>query len=52
MKKNKVTVFKGTGKLALPGKVDITGADGQNKRFKLKNIIIANGFSVRPIPGF
>jgi len=28
MKKNKVSVFKGTGKLALPGKVEVTGADG------------------------
>ena len=52
MKKNKVTVFKGTGKLALPGKVEITGADGAKQTLETKNIIIATGSAVRPIPGF
>jgi dihydrolipoamide dehydrogenase len=52
MKKNKVTVFKGTGKLALPGKVEVTGADGAKQTLESKNIIIATGSVVRPIPGF
>src|ERR1043166_1473906 len=52
MKKNKVTVFKGTGKLALPGKVEVTGADGAKQTIETKNIIIATGSVVRPIPGF
>src|SRR4026208_711542 len=52
MKKNKVTVFKGTGKLALPGKVEVTGADGTKQTLETKNIIIATGSVVRPIPGF
>jgi dihydrolipoamide dehydrogenase len=52
MKKNKVTVFNGTGKLALPGKVEVTGADGQKQTVETKNIIIATGSVVRPIPGF
>jgi dihydrolipoamide dehydrogenase len=52
MKKNKVTVFKGTGKLALPGKVEVTGADGKQQVIETKNIIIATGSVVRPIPGF
>jgi dihydrolipoamide dehydrogenase len=52
MKKNKVTVFKGTGKLALPGKVEVTGADGAKQTIQTKNIIIATGSVVRPIPGF
>lgn len=52
MKKNKVTVFKGTGKLALPGKVEVTGADGAKQTVATKNIIIATGSVVRPIPGF
>jgi len=52
MKKNKVTVFKGTGKLALPGKVEVTGADGAKQILETKNIIIATGSVVRPIPGF
>src|SRR5438132_19354 len=52
MKKNKVTVFKGTGKLALPGKVEVTGADGAKQTLETKNIVIATGSVVRPIPGF
>src|SRR5262249_16648312 len=52
MKKNKVTVFKGTGKLALPGKVEVTGEDGKKQTIQTKNIIIATGSVVRPIPGF
>jgi dihydrolipoamide dehydrogenase len=52
MKKNKVTVFNGTGRLALPGKVEVTGADGAKQTVETKNIIIATGSVVRPIPGF
>ena len=52
MKKNKVTVIKGTGKLALPGKVEVTDADGKKQILETKNIIIATGSAVRPIPGF
>ena len=52
MKKNKVTVFKGTGKLALPGKVEVTDAEGKKQTIQTKNIIIATGSVVRPIPGF
>ena len=52
MKKNKVTVFKGTGKLALPGKVEVTDAEGKKQTLQTRNIIIATGSVVRPIPGF
>jgi len=52
MKKNKVTVFKGTGKLALPGKVEVTDAEGKKQTLDTKNIITATGSVVRPIPGF
>src|SRR5688500_1570784 len=52
MKKNKVTVFKGTGNLALPGKVEVTDAEGKKQTIESKNIIIATGSVVRPIPGF
>lgn len=52
MKKNKVTLFKGTGRLALPGKVEVTGADGKKEMVQAKNIILATGSVVRPIPGF
>jgi dihydrolipoamide dehydrogenase len=52
MKKNAITVFKGTGKLTLPGKVEVTGEDGARQTINTKNIIIATGSVVRPIPGF
>jgi dihydrolipoamide dehydrogenase len=52
MKKNKITVFKGKGKLALPGKVEVVSDDGQSQTIETKNIIIATGSVVRPIPGF
>lgn len=52
MKKNKVTVFKGTGRLALPGKVEVTSADGKKETLQTKNIVLATGSVVRPIPGF
>jgi dihydrolipoamide dehydrogenase len=52
MKKNKVTVLKGTGKLSLPGKVEVTGEDGKKQTIQTKAIIIATGSVVRPIPGF
>src|SRR6059036_751521 len=52
MKKNSITRFNGTGRLALPGKVEITGEDGSRQRIQTKNIIIATGSVVRPIPGF
>ncbi len=52
MKKNKATVFKGTGRLALPGKVIVTGEDGTEQTIESKHIIIATGSVVRPIKGF
>ena len=52
MKKNRITVFKGTGRLALPGGVEVTGEGGEKQTVKTKNIIIATGSVVRPIPGF
>jgi dihydrolipoamide dehydrogenase len=52
MKKNKATVFKGHGRLLLPGKVEVTGEDGTKQTIETKNIIIATGSVVRPIPGF
>lgn len=52
MKKNTVTVFKGYGRLALPGKVEVTGEGDKKEIINTKNIIIATGSVVRPIPGF
>jgi len=52
MKKNQVTVFNGFAKLQLPGKVEVALADGKTETIQTKNIIIATGSVVRPIPGF
>src|SRR5436853_7205390 len=52
MKKNNVVVFKGTARLTLPGKVEVTAEDGSKQTIQTKNIIIATGSVVRPIPGF
>jgi dihydrolipoamide dehydrogenase len=52
MKKNKITVFNGFGKIAGKGKVEIDLADGKKETIDTKNIIIATGSVVRPIPGF
>lgn len=52
MKKNKVTVFNGFGKILSKGKVEVALADGKKETIETKNIIIATGSVVRPIPGF
>jgi dihydrolipoamide dehydrogenase len=52
MKKNKVTVFNGHGKIAGKGKVEVALSDGKKETIDTKNIIIATGSVVRPIPGF
>jgi dihydrolipoamide dehydrogenase len=53
MKKHKVTVFNGFGKIVGKGKVEVTLAEGGKKEIvETKNIIIATGSVVRPIPGF
>ena len=52
MKKHKVTVFNGFGKIAGKGKVEVAYEDGKKETIDTKNIIIATGSVVRPIPGF
>ncbi|MEO8074249.1 MAG: dihydrolipoyl dehydrogenase, partial [Acidobacteriota bacterium] len=52
MKKNKVTVFNGFGKITGKGKVEVDLNDGKKQTIDTKNIIIATGSVVRPIPGF
>ena len=50
MKKNKITVFHGTGKVAGKGAVMVTGRDGE-QTLETKNIVIATGSDVAGIPG-
>ena len=51
MKKNKITVFKGQGKLEGKGRVTVTSADGVATDVPTKNVIIATGSAVRLLPG-
>lgn len=50
MKKNKIDVIMGFGKLIAPGKLEITAADGNKKVEEAKNIIIATGGRARALP--
>ncbi|HLM00674.1 MAG TPA: dihydrolipoyl dehydrogenase [Pyrinomonadaceae bacterium] len=52
MKKHKITVFNGFGKIAGKGKVEVELEGGKKETIDTKNIIIATGSVVRPIPGF
>jgi dihydrolipoamide dehydrogenase len=49
MKKNKITVHMGDGKLTAPGKLTVT-ADGKSEDLTAKNIIIATGARARDLP--
>jgi dihydrolipoamide dehydrogenase len=50
MKKNKVTVFKGHGRIAGKGKVEVTAEDGSKQVLDAKNIIIATGSVPKSLP--
>jgi dihydrolipoamide dehydrogenase len=50
MKKNKIDVIMGFGKLIAPGKLEITAADGTKKVEEAKNIVIATGGRARQLP--
>ncbi|MBC7929338.1 MAG: dihydrolipoyl dehydrogenase [Rubrivivax sp.] len=52
LKKNKVTTFNGFARLQVPGKVEVSYEGGKTETISTKNIIIATGSVVRPIPGF
>ena len=52
MKKNKVTVYNGFGKIVGPERSRSLWPTAKKKPFETKNIIIATGSVVRPIPGF
>ncbi|WP_429911821.1 dihydrolipoyl dehydrogenase [Glycocaulis sp.] len=51
MKKNKVDHFHGKGRIAGKGKVVIALEDGSEKTLETKNIVIATGSEVTPLPG-
>ena len=49
MKKNKITVVEGDGKLTAPGKLTVTTGD-TTRELEAKNIIIATGARARDLP--
>ena len=51
MKKNKVTVFDGTAKLAGSGKLAVAMNDKSNVTLGYKNVILATGARARQLPG-
>lgn len=50
MKKNKIDVLKGTGKILGTGKVEIS-ADGKSQTIETKNIVIATGSDIARLKG-
>src|ERR1700761_1031579 len=50
MKKNKIEVLMGTGKLKSKGTVTVTSADGATKDYTAKHIILATGGRSRELP--
>jgi dihydrolipoamide dehydrogenase len=50
-KKNKVDWLKGRGRIAGPGRVEVTAADGSQTTYAAKDIVIATGSEPTPLPG-
>jgi dihydrolipoamide dehydrogenase len=50
MKKNKIDVVMGNGKLISPTQLEVTSADGKKQTLEAKNIIIATGARARELP--
>jgi dihydrolipoamide dehydrogenase len=50
MKKNKVTVITGLGRIAGKGKVEVTGEGGSKQTLETKNIVIATGSVPKSLP--
>jgi dihydrolipoamide dehydrogenase len=51
LKKNKVDAFFGTGSIPAAGKVEVTAEDGSKQVLDTRNIVIATGSDVTPLPG-
>jgi dihydrolipoamide dehydrogenase len=50
MKKNKIAVVMGEGKLTGKGKMSVTGTDGKTTELTAKDIIVATGARARDLP--
>jgi dihydrolipoamide dehydrogenase len=50
MKKNKIEVISGTGKLMRGKKVEVTGEDGKKTTYEAANVIVATGTRAKELP--
>jgi dihydrolipoamide dehydrogenase len=51
MKKNKIDVIQGSGRILGAGKVEVAGADGKTQLVETKNIVIATGSDIARLKG-
>ena len=51
MKKNKIDVISGKGRILGVGKVEVTGSDGKTQVVETKNIVIATGSDIARLKG-
>jgi dihydrolipoamide dehydrogenase len=51
MKKNKIDVISGTGKVLGTGKVEVKAGDGKTQTLETKNIVIASGSDIARLKG-
>ncbi len=51
LKKNKVDIVQGYGRLAGPGRISVTDAKNQTREIQAKNIVLATGSEAKMIPG-
>lgn len=51
LKKNKITVHRGTGRIVAAGKIEVTADGGDKSVIETKNILIATGSDVAGLPG-
>jgi dihydrolipoamide dehydrogenase len=51
MKKNKIDVVRGAGRIPAAGKVEVKGADGKTQTLETKAIVIATGSDVAKLKG-
>jgi dihydrolipoyl dehydrogenase len=51
MKKNKIDVISGNGRILGAGKVEVTGRDGKAQTVETKNIVIATGSDIARLKG-
>jgi len=51
LKKNKIDAFRGSARIAAPGKVEVQAADGKTQVLETKNIVIATGSDVARLNG-